>query len=131
VELQALLRTQGALTCADIMSRDIVSVGREASVEQARALLLDHNLRILPVLDQDETLIGTVGLRELTANAGHAWEVARQASVAAPEDPAFGLLPVLTDGSSHAVVITDQARRVLGMITQTDLLAAAASALRR
>jgi len=38
----------------------------------------------------------------------------------------MSLLPLLTDGRSHAVVIVDGERRILGLITQTDLLAAAA-----
>jgi CBS domain-containing membrane protein len=38
----------------------------------------------------------------------------------------MSLLPALTDGRSHAVVIVDGERRILGLITQTDLLAAAA-----
>ncbi|WP_352754272.1 hypothetical protein [Mesorhizobium sp. M0955] len=41
--------------------------------------------------------------------------------------PSISRLPVLTDGPSHAVVIVDAERRILGLITQTDLLAAAAA----
>ena len=47
-----------------------------------------------------------------------------KAATAPAEAPAFGLVPVLTDGRTHAVVIVDAARRVLGVVTQTDLLAA-------
>lgn len=47
-------------------------------------------------------------------------------ATASPDTPAMRLLPVLTDGRSHAVVIVDAERRILGLITQTDLLAAAA-----
>jgi CBS domain-containing membrane protein len=35
---------------------------------------------------------------------------------------------VLTDGRSHAVVIVDNDKRILGLITQTDLPAATARA---
>ncbi|TIO12692.1 MAG: CBS domain-containing protein, partial [Mesorhizobium sp.] len=47
---------------------------------------------------------------------------------ASPETPAMSLLPLLTDGRSHAAVIVDAGRHILGLITQTDLLAAAARA---
>ncbi|TIM40210.1 MAG: CBS domain-containing protein, partial [Mesorhizobium sp.] len=47
-------------------------------------------------------------------------------ATASASAPAMGLLPVLTDGRSHAVVIIDDNRRILGLITQTDLLAATA-----
>jgi CBS domain-containing membrane protein len=52
--------------------------------------------------------------------------VMSKAGTASPDRPAMSLLPVLTDGHSHAVVIVDGERRILGLITQTDLLAAAA-----
>ncbi|RWB15439.1 MAG: CBS domain-containing protein, partial [Mesorhizobium sp.] len=53
-------------------------------------------------------------------------DVISKAGTASPETPAMSLLPVLTDGRSHAVVIVDAEQRILGLITQTDLLAAAA-----
>ncbi|HQT26162.1 MAG TPA: sensor histidine kinase N-terminal domain-containing protein [Burkholderiales bacterium] len=40
-----------------------------------------------------------------------------------PDDAAFGLVPRLSDGKRHAVVVVDTHRRPIGMITQTDLLA--------
>jgi CBS domain-containing membrane protein len=40
--------------------------------------------------------------------------------------PALGLLPVLTDGKTHAVVVIDQAWQIIGLISQTDLLGAMA-----
>jgi CBS domain-containing membrane protein len=39
-----------------------------------------------------------------------------------PDTPVFRLLGRLSDGRTHDIVIVDQNRRVLGMITQTDLL---------
>src|SRR5690606_191119 len=61
VEQQALLRQRGDLTSADIMSRDVVTVARDATADEARSLLLDHDIRTLPVLDADRRLLGTVG----------------------------------------------------------------------
>jgi len=129
VELQALLREQGELTCADIMSRDVVTVPADATADTARAQLLDHDIRTLPVLDAEGRLLGTVGLRELAAMAPAAHLPVSAAATASPSDPAIGLLPRLTDGSIHAVVVIDDARRVIGIISQTDLLATLAKSL--
>lgn len=129
VELEALLRERGELTCADIMSRDVVTVPGEATADIARALLLDHDIRTLPVLDAGGRLAGTVGLRELAAMAPAAPLPVSQAATAGPADPAIGLLPRLTDGSTHAVVVIDEAHRVVGIISQTDLLATLARSL--
>ncbi len=126
VELQAMLRSHRTLLCEDIMSRDVVSVPEHASADQARQQLLSHNIRTLPVIDAEARLVGAVGLRELTQASDTVKDVMSNAGTAFADTPAMSLLPVLTDGRSHAVVIIDGERRILGLITQTDLLAAAA-----
>ncbi|MGX5804994.1 HPP family protein [Bradyrhizobium sp. Arg314] len=126
VELQAMVRSQRTLLCQDIMSRDVISVTETASADEARKQLIDHNIRTLPVVDADGQLTGAVGLRELTRATDTVKGVMSKAGIASPDTPAMSLLPVLTDGRSHAVVIVDGDRHILGLITQTDLLAAAA-----
>ena len=129
VEMQALLRQRGELTCADIMSRDVVTVGADATADEARAQLLDHDIRTLPVIDGEGRLLGTVGLRELAAMAPSAPLPVSEAATARPSDPAIGLIPNLTAGTIHAVVVTDETHRVVGIISQTDLLATLAKSL--
>jgi CBS domain-containing membrane protein len=128
VELQAMVRTHQTLLCEDIMSRDVILVDEQTQAEEARRLLLDHNIRTLPVVDAQARLVGTVGLRELARAAGTAGTVTSPAATASAGSPAMGLLPALTDGRTHAVIIVDDDRRILGLITQTDLLAAMARA---
>ena len=131
VELQALMRQRGDLACADIMSRDVVTVTADASAEEARSQLLDHDIRTLPVVDHEGRLLGTVGLRELAAMAPASPLPISQAKTTRPDAPAIGLLPHLTDGTIHAVVVTDDNNRVVGIISQTDLLATLAKSLSR
>lgn len=126
VELHAMVRSHRTLLCRDIMSCDVISVQETATADEARKQLLDHNIRTVPVVDADGRLAGAVGLRELTQTTGTVKGVMSKAGTASPETPAMNLLPVLTDGRSHAVVIVGAERRILGLITQTDLLAAAA-----
>ncbi|TIU04224.1 MAG: CBS domain-containing protein, partial [Mesorhizobium sp.] len=64
----------------------------------------------------------------LTKGADTVKGVMSKTATASPDTPAMSVLPVLTDGRSHAVVIVDAERNILGLITQTDLLAAAARA---
>ncbi len=126
VELQAMVRAHKTLLCEDIMSRDVISVDEHTSADAARQLLLDHNIRTLPVINAEARLAGTVGLRELAMAAGTVGPLISPAATASASSAAMGLLPVLTDGRSHAVIIVDDERHVLGLITQTDLLAATA-----
>lgn len=124
VEFKTLVRTHGTLTCGEVMSRDVVTVGLDSDVEQARELLLAHNIRTLPVVDGAARLAGTLGLRELTlrGQSGIAGAMS-EAKTAAPDEPVMGLTASLTDGHTHAVVVTGEDRRILGIITQSDLLA--------
>lgn len=123
VELQALLRTHGNVLCEDIMSRDVVTVGVWDDIDLARSRLLKHNVRTLPVIDRQGHLVGTIGLREILGRTGDISIRMSPASTASAQTPAIALLPTLTDGRSHAVVVIDQARTIAGLITQTDLLA--------
>ncbi|MBW6425637.1 HPP family protein [Rhizobium sp. XQZ8] len=129
VEYEAAARTHADIRCADIMSRDVVAVDVDATVEQARWLLLHHNVRTLPVKDQRGHLLGTVGLRELAMSSGPLKEVVTPPTTASADDPALSLLPVLTDGRTHAVILVDDENRILGLISQTDLLSAVARSL--
>lgn len=129
VELKAAVRSHGDISCADIMSRDVIAIGEDADPDHARQLLLKHNIRTLPVKDREGRLIGTVGLRELSENINTVGGAISKPAMAGAADPALSILPVLTDGRTHAVMIVDADRRVLGLISQTDLLSAMARLL--
>ncbi|WFU06465.1 HPP family protein (plasmid) [Rhizobium sp. CB3171] len=129
VELQAAVRSHGNISCADIMSRDVIAISEGTEPDHARHLLLKHNIRTLPVKDREGRLIGTIGLRELSDSIDSIAGAISKPAVADAADPALSLLPVLTDGRTHAVIIVDTDRRVLGLISQTDLLSAMARLL--
>ncbi|MBD3838180.1 CBS domain-containing protein, partial [Brevundimonas sp.] len=107
----------------------VITLGDRASPDEARQLLLHHNIRTLPVTGESGRLLGTVGLRELAHADKEISGVISAAATAAVDDPALGLLPLLTDGRTHAVVIVDCDRHITGLISQTDLLAALARTL--
>ncbi|MCL2475611.1 CBS domain-containing protein [Candidatus Bathycorpusculum sp.] len=46
-----------------IMSSHVVTISLEASFEEAKRLMLSHNIRHLPVIDQTDKLIGMFSLR--------------------------------------------------------------------
>ncbi|WP_017996381.1 HPP family protein [Rhizobium leguminosarum] len=129
VELQAAIRSTDKISCADIMSRDVIAIGEASEPDAARHLLLKHNIRTLPVKDPEGRLVGAVGLRELSMSTETIAHAISRPAVARPSDAALSLLPVLTDGRTHAVIIVDDDYRILGLISQTDLLSAVARLL--
>jgi CBS domain-containing membrane protein len=140
------------LTCADIMSRDVVSVHFDTDLEVAWNKLREHRIKSLPVIDRFGHLIGiaTVAdfLRQLddTSSAGMALrlqgllrrtpgQTSDKAEVigqimttevfsALPETPISSLIAQVTDRSLPHVPIVDTKRKVVGIVTQSDLLAA-------
>ncbi|MBN9021572.1 MAG: CBS domain-containing protein, partial [Rhizobiales bacterium] len=105
------------------------AVGASTAPDVALGLLLRHNIRTLPVVDDDGRLAGIVGLRELATGSETLGAALAPARTASPDQAAMTLIPLLTDGRAHAVVVVDGERRVLGLVTQTDLLAALARSL--
>lgn len=130
VEMEALVRTHGKSQAKDIMSRDVISITEDDTPDKARELLLTHNIRTLPVVDGAGKLKGTVGLRELQNTGADAGSLMTKALTASPDDQVVGLVPQLTDGRAHAVIVTDRDNVVQGLISQTDLLSALARSLR-
>lgn len=124
VENQALRRSHGEFTCGSVMSRDVVAIKLHEPVSRARELLLKHNIRTLPVVDETGRLAGTLGLRELTLRGETSIaQVMSEARTVTPDEPVLTLVAPLTDGHTHAVIVTTEDRIILGIITQTDLLA--------
>ena len=51
----------------DIMTREVVSVRRDASVEEVLELLLGNKISGIPVVEEDMTLVGIVTEKDLLA----------------------------------------------------------------
>jgi CBS domain-containing membrane protein len=126
VELRVFQRLQGSLSCGDIMSRDVVSIDLAATTDAARDLMRARRLRSLPVVDRFGVLAGVATAGDLIGDDAYISAVAKPALVATAERPALGFVAQLTDGRAHEVVVVDDRRRVIGLITQTDLLVALA-----
>lgn len=125
-ELSALERTAKVPRCADVMSRDVLFVRADAPWSEAHRLLLQHELRILPVLDEDGRVAGIVEMHEPDHPLQAVSEMMSDAETALPDDSILRLVDPLSDGRHHAVLITDGTRRLVGLVTQTDMIVALA-----
>lgn len=124
VELHALSRVHGDLTCNDIMSRDIIRISLDTPASAAQYLLLTHSIHTLPVVDEWDRVLGCVGLRELAQFTGHMTHIMSEAVTAKPDTLVCELIDRLAEGYAHAIIIADDQRRLRGVVTQTDLLMA-------
>ena len=141
-----------ATSCRDVMTRDVVTVEFGTDLEDAWNLLRRHKVKALPVVDSFRRIVGIVTvadflrqlddtpaaglavrlqgfLRRTPGTASEKAEVVGQIMTTsvytAAEDMAVAeLVHRLADAGFHHVPIVDERRRLVGMVTQSDLIAA-------
>nr|WP_256476303.1 HPP family protein [Siccirubricoccus soli] len=151
-EMHAYRRRFGEITCADIMSRDVVTVQSGTKLAEAWRLLRRHDIRALPVLDPARRVIGMVSdvdflrspeldLYEGFAARFHAM-IRRPRAVRAERPEVVGqimprtvrtvpegthvadLVPLMADAGLRHVAVVDERQQLSGIISQADLIAA-------
>lgn len=147
-EMQAAGKRMGALTCGDIMSRDLVTVRAATPLSEVAEIFRRHGFTSLPVVDEAGRLLGVVfqihlirgairakrGLAARLADlaAGRRWARAAGDVMetalprATPDTPVALILPWLADGATDAAPVMERGR-LAGIVTRTDLIAALAA----
>lgn len=151
-EMHAYRRRFGEITCADIMSRDLITAEYGTSLQEAWALLRKHRIKALPVIDKARRVIGIVTLTDFMTHAHldlhngfdeklrrfirgpMAWQRNQPETVgqvmtshvhtAAANAHIVDLVPMMFDLGLHHIPIIDNEKRLVGMVTQSDMLAA-------
>lgn len=129
VETAAAARKLEGFTAADIMSRDLVTVGPEATAAEVAAIFGDRGFHALPVV-QESALLGVIFQIDLIRAPGAAAAALmhRDLPQALPDTPVGALIPLLQEGGAEAVPVMDGAV-LLGIVTRTDLISALARRL--
>jgi CBS domain-containing membrane protein len=140
-EQQALKRSLGGITAARVMSRDVQFATPGTTLEQAWQQLSGHHVKALPVLDETKRLVGIVSLSDLIgpamAQQRFSWRalfgrrqpvrletiMSRRVVSVGSQQQAVTLLPLLCEQGLHCLPVLD-GEQVVGVITQTDLIAA-------
>ena len=125
-EWLAAERVHGALTCGEIMSRDIISAEADQPVAEARRIMQERRLLSLPVVDAKRRVLGVVSPLDLTRAGETVRDILSEPLLVRGNTPIGALLRPLTDGARHEAVVVDEDGTLRGIITQTDLLAAVA-----
>lgn len=151
-EMHAYRRRFEAITCGDIMSRDVITVEYGMELEKAWMLLRRHNVKALPVVDPARRVIGIVTFVDFMKHAdldvydgfdtklrrfirrttgthtdkpevvGHI--MTRSVQSVHSDMHIVELVPLLSDLGLHHIPVLDHENRLAGMITQSDLIAA-------
>lgn len=133
-ERHALRRRMGDLGAAQIMSRDLRIASPTMTVDQALAVLKRHRLRNLPVLEANR-LVGIVSVVDLIGRRRRGWlpgsrrdtllsEVMTCPVVSVEHDRHLAEVINLMSGQGLHCLPVLQDQVLVGMITQTDVIAA-------
>lgn len=151
-EAHAYQRRFGVVTCADIMSRDVVKVEFGTELQPAWRLLQEHHIKALPVVNRFNRVIGIVTQADfvracdleiidgLSGKLRHLLKRTPSTHSDKPEVvgqimttkvrtaiatlPIVNLVPLLSDAGFHQLPVVDSNERLVGMLTQSDLIAA-------
>lgn len=151
-EQQAFRRRFGETRCRDLMSRDVLTVDYATELADAWRLMHTHQVQALPVVDRARRVIGIVTrgdflqhvdlgdyrsvgsrlgafLRRTAHSHSSKHEAVGQIMhtpvVTVPQDtPIAELVPLMAGAGLHHLPVVDDARRLVGIVTQTDLVAA-------
>lgn len=142
-ERHALRRSMGEVTAGEVMSRHLHSATPDTTLEQAWQALRSHRLRALPVIEADSgKLVGVITLEDLLrhlrpggARVGFGRlkllrgtrlrSVLGQAPVTVtPDAHMLDLVFLLSEHGLYCLPVVDEAGRAVGLVTQTDLIAA-------
>jgi CBS domain-containing membrane protein len=152
VESAAYQRQLGNLRCADIMTMPVVSADYAMPLGDAWRLMRERHIKALPVVDDARRIIGIVTagdflklanldsasgigerLRSLLQASGALQSdrpevighvMTRRVQVISGDRPVLELLPILAGAGHHHIPIIDGERRLVGIVTQTDLVRA-------
>jgi len=152
--LQAYQRKLANIRCGDIMSRKLITVSRGTPLAQAWALFRTHRIKALPVIDAYGGIVGIVTPADFVraregeedaagqdaANPGGAYPrnrptpaakpeivgqiMTRKVQVARVDRHLAELVPLFGGSGHHHIPIVGDQGRLVGILTQSDLVAA-------
>lgn len=135
VQLSGYQRKLANLRCADIMSTQPVTASLRTPLQEAWALLGQHRIKALPVVDAAGHVVGIVtraDFMRVTEAGGSLHEsgrtvaeiMSRQVRVASLDRYLAELIPLFASTGHHHIPIIDRANRLVGIVTQSDVVAA-------
>ena len=113
----------------DVMNTEIFVLHEADEIIQASKFMKKERIRNLPVVDEHNKLIGLVTLRELVDALTDSQKdltigdiMIREVKAIGPDTPLKGAIEVMLINKFGSMPIVDSNRKLLGMVTELDLL---------
>ncbi|MGZ3241456.1 MAG: HPP family protein [Burkholderiaceae bacterium] len=151
-EMHAYRRRFGVITCADIMSKDVITLEFATELNEAWQLMRQHQIHALPVLNRARRVIGIVSqsdflkhseldeyktmaerFRHFISRTSHSHSdkpevvgqiMTQHVKTASNTTPIIELVPLMANSGLHHIPVVNEENRFVGIVTQSDLVAA-------
>ena len=150
-EVRSYRRRSRQIDCAEIMSRDVVTITPEASLTDALDALRRHHIKALPVVDGERRVVGFLTQTDLLDKAAWDWRGPRMGlgqrlrstfgrprapadtvadimtvpvRVLRPDTPIADVVMEMADAGLHHMPVVGPDDRLVGIVSQTDLIVA-------
>lgn len=133
-QLRSYQRKLANIRCGDIMSRQLISVTHDTPLSQAWPLFGKHHIKALPVVDDSGGIVGIVTPADFVRNdalqpaaqaAGRIGQImTRNVRVARVDRHLVELIPLFGGTGHHHLPIVEADGRLVGIVTQSDVVAA-------
>jgi CBS domain-containing membrane protein len=145
-EVRAWQRMAGTRTCADVMTSPVHTAHFGTHLKDVWAVFQSHDIKAVPVIDRKHRIHGIItpamieaeagkhgGLKDLLAHKGTAHSEMPEVAVqimsedyvtARTDDSLEGLMPLFSKGDRRHVLVMDDDRKLVGIISTSDLMRA-------
>jgi len=139
-KVNAFQRQFGDVRCADIMSKDVLTILSSMPLTDALTLLREREMKALPVVNEQQRLMGMLSIQDFLVPRGTATHIinpledqwaksvvdimSHSALTISAEQGIGDLVSYFSDQAQHHVLVVDADQHIQGIITQSDLVAA-------
>jgi CBS domain-containing membrane protein len=127
-EAHALDRRLGSVPVERIMHIDVASVQPFESIYRARTVIVQRQVKTLPVVDAGQHVVGIVSIIDLFTRDLVELEpvesiMIRDVTTISARTPVAELVPAMTQDGFKVVPVVDEEDRMVGIVTRGDLIA--------
>jgi CBS domain-containing membrane protein len=127
-EAHALDRRLGSVPVERIMHTDLTTVQPFESIYRARHVIVDREVKTLPVVDAERRVVGVVSIidlftRDLVELEPVETIMIHDVTTIPARTPVAELVPMMTQEGYKVVPVVDDDERMVGLVTRGDLIA--------
>ena len=113
----------------DLMTRDVFTLREDSKIFNASEAMTFRNIRHIPVVDKEDKLVGIVTYRDLLSSLARELmplqvkDIMTRATITVTPDVTVHMATEIMLGNKFGCLpVTDKSNKLVGIITETDLL---------